>query len=46
LSNVNFSIARGEIVGLMGDRGVGKSSLVEIVAGAFSPSERTIRFEG
>src|SRR6201999_2166074 len=46
LSNVSFSIAPGEIVGLMGDNGAGKSTLVKIVAGVFPPSEGTMRFAG
>jgi simple sugar transport system ATP-binding protein len=46
LSNVSFSIAPGEIVGLMGDNGAGKSTLVKIVAGVFPPSEGTMRFDG
>jgi simple sugar transport system ATP-binding protein len=46
LSNVSFSIAPGEIVGLMGDNGAGKSTLVKIVAGVFPPSEGTMHFDG
>jgi simple sugar transport system ATP-binding protein len=46
LSNVSFSIAPGEIVGLMGDNGAGKSTLVKIVAGVFPPSEGTMSFGG
>ena len=46
LSHVSFSIAPGEIVGLMGDNGAGKSTLVKIIAGVFPPSEGTIRFNG
>jgi simple sugar transport system ATP-binding protein len=46
LSNVSFSIAPGEIVGLMGDNGAGKSTLVKIVAGVFPSSEGTMRFDG
>jgi simple sugar transport system ATP-binding protein len=44
LSHVSFSIAPGEIVGLMGDNGAGKSTLVKIIAGVFAPSEGTMRF--
>ncbi len=46
LSHVSFSIAPGEIVGLMGDNGAGKSTLVRIIAGVFRPSEGTMRFGG
>jgi simple sugar transport system ATP-binding protein len=46
LSDVSFSIAPGEIVGLMGDNGAGKSTLVKIIAGVFPPSEGTLHFGG
>jgi simple sugar transport system ATP-binding protein len=38
LTDVDFSVARGEIVGLMGDNGAGKSTLVKVIAGNFPPS--------
>ena len=38
LSDVDYSVARGEIVGLMGDNGAGKSTLVKVIAGNFPPS--------
>jgi len=44
LSHVNFTVAPGEIVGLMGDNGAGKSTLVKVIAGVFPPSEGTVRF--
>jgi simple sugar transport system ATP-binding protein len=46
LTDVSFSIAPGEIVGLMGDNGAGKSTLVKIIAGVFPPSEGTLHFGG
>ena len=44
LSHVSFSIAPGEIIGLMGDNGAGKSTLVKIIAGVFRQSEGMMRF--
>src|SRR5258708_39230782 len=38
LSQVDFALDCGEIVGLMGDNGAGKSTLVKIMAGNFPPS--------
>jgi len=46
LSNVDFTLERGEIVGLMGDNGAGKSTLVKIIAGNFPPSGGEILLEG
>jgi simple sugar transport system ATP-binding protein len=45
LSNVDLSIAPGEVVGLMGDNGAGKSTLAKIIAGNFPPSSGRILFD-
>lgn len=42
LTDVDFTVGRGEIVGLMGDNGAGKSTLVKVVAGNFPPSSGEI----
>jgi simple sugar transport system ATP-binding protein len=39
LSDVSFAIGPGEVVGLMGDNGAGKSTMVKLIAGNFPPSE-------
>lgn len=46
LSNVDLSVAPGEIVGLMGDNGAGKSTLVKIIAGNFPPTGGRMSFDG
>lgn len=42
LSNINFSIEPGEIVGLVGENGAGKSTLLKILATLLKPSNGTI----
>jgi simple sugar transport system ATP-binding protein len=46
VSRVDFSVGRGEVVGLVGDNAAGKSTLMKILAGAYSPSEGEMYFEG
>lgn len=46
LKNVDFSVARGEILGLIGPNGAGKSTLLNLVNGVFSPSEGRVLFQG
>jgi ABC-2 type transport system ATP-binding protein len=46
LSDVSFSVARGEIVCVMGPNGAGKSTLVRILGGLLLPSSGTARVCG
>src|SRR4051812_8033877 len=46
LTDVSFQVERGEVVGLMGDNGAGKSTMVKTVAGNFPPSDGEIVVEG
>ena len=46
VSRVNLSVGKGEVVGLVGDNAAGKSTLMKILAGAYSPSEGEMYFEG
>jgi simple sugar transport system ATP-binding protein len=46
LQAVDLDLARGEVLGLMGDNGAGKSTLVKIIAGSFAPSAGEMRLEG
>ena len=46
LSNVNLAVARGEVVGLIGENGAGKSTLMRILGGVTAPSSGTIRLRG
>ena len=38
LSRINFSLAKGEIVAILGQSGAGKSSFLRIIAGLLKPS--------
>jgi branched-chain amino acid transport system ATP-binding protein len=42
LRNVNFSVARGETVGLMGRNGMGKSTLLKSIMGLVKPSSGSV----
>jgi len=44
LIDFNVSISAGEVVGLMGDNGAGKSTVLKIVAGNFLPTSGNINF--
>src|ERR1700740_761133 len=46
LAEVDYTVAPGEIVGLIGDNGAGKSTLVKIIAGNFPPTHGTMHFDG
>ena len=46
LQGVDFNVAPGEVVGLVGDNGAGKSTLAKIMVGALRPDEGEIVVEG
>lgn len=46
LSDVDFNVDEGEIVGLIGPNGAGKTTLFNIISGTFPPTKGTIKFEG
>ena len=46
VDNVDLAVARGEVVGLVGESGCGKSTLGRMVAGIMPPSEGKILFKG
>ena len=46
LSDVSFSIQRGETVALVGPNGCGKTTLVSMLLRMFTPSSGEIRFDG
>jgi branched-chain amino acid transport system ATP-binding protein len=46
LSDVNFEVLRGEIVGLIGPNGSGKTTLFNVISGLYKPNSGNIIFEG
>lgn len=46
LHNVNFSLHRGDALGIIGLNGSGKSTLLQIIAGVLAPSEGTVTVRG
>ena len=46
VNDISFSVAPGEVIGLMGDNGAGKSTMVKLIAGNFPPSEGEVAVEG
>ncbi|MFQ6065757.1 MAG: ATP-binding cassette domain-containing protein [bacterium] len=46
LEGVDLSADYNEIVGLVGDNGAGKSPLIKILSGVYSPDKGEIRWEG
>ena len=46
LHGVSLRVGRGEVVGLIGRNGVGKSTTLKAVMGLVPPSEGDVRFEG
>src|SRR6185437_12377346 len=46
LDNLSFGIARGEILGLVGPNGSGKTTCINVISGLYPPDSGNIRFEG
>ena len=46
LDNINFKINKGQIFGMLGPNGVGKSTIFNLITGLISPKSGVIKMEG
>jgi branched-chain amino acid transport system ATP-binding protein len=46
VDGLSLTVNRGEILGLIGPNGSGKSTTVNLIAGLYTPTAGTLRFEG
>ena len=46
VKRVSFSVSKGEMVGIIGRNGSGKSTILKIVAGVYTPSEGQVTVRG
>jgi branched-chain amino acid transport system ATP-binding protein len=46
LDNLSFTLGRGEILGLVGPNGSGKTTCINVISGLYPPDSGNIRFEG
>lgn len=46
LKHISFDVRRGEVVGLVGTNGSGKSTMLKIIAGVLQPSEGEVKVHG
>lgn len=46
LSNVDFKVKSGEVIGLIGCNGAGKSTLLKVVAGVMKPTKGSVKVMG
>jgi ABC-type multidrug transport system ATPase subunit len=46
LKNLSLHIPEGQLVGIVGPAGSGKSTLVKVIAGLYIPTEGTVHWEG
>ena len=46
VADLDFEIAKGELVGLIGPNGAGKTTVFNLITGVYAPTAGTIEFEG
>ncbi|BBP44307.1 ABC transporter ATP-binding protein [Thiosulfativibrio zosterae] len=46
LDNINFTLQKGESIGIIGRNGAGKSTLLQLICGTLYPSKGTVKIKG
>lgn len=46
VQDVSFSIQHGEVIGLLGHNGAGKTTIMKVITGYLEPTEGTVRVDG
>ena len=46
LKNVSFDVKRGEVVGIIGHNGAGKSTILKVISGILKPTDGTVSVQG
>ncbi|MCD7745284.1 MAG: ABC transporter ATP-binding protein [Lachnospiraceae bacterium] len=46
LTDINFSVDRGETIGIIGTNGAGKSTILKIITGVLSPTSGSVTVDG
>lgn len=46
LSNINFNIQKGDVFGIVGFNGAGKSTILKVISGILEPSEGSVKING
>ncbi|MCF7907305.1 MAG: ABC transporter ATP-binding protein [Candidatus Omnitrophica bacterium] len=46
LSNIDFTVNKGEVIGIIGENGAGKTTLLKLIAGMFAPDRGDISVRG
>lgn len=46
VDNASLDVKAGEVIGLVGDNGAGKSTFIKMIAGAYQPDEGKLYFDG
>lgn len=46
LSNVSFNVEKGEVIGIIGHNGAGKSTILKVISGILKPTEGSVKVNG